>query len=115
MQCRHSVFKMFLCFLVSFFILEGCHTIQKNESFKEDPLKSENKTLSTCFLSSFNPELGRTYETQCLNIEEVFKNYQYFEVTPHQDMIKITVKKVVQGQISYQKNYRFEFGKFIEE
>lgn len=49
------------------------------------------------YFDSFDPKLQTWKPGQHLNIEEVFKNYQYFEIVLDQDGKGITVNQYIRG------------------
>ncbi len=52
---------------------------------------------ATYYFDSFNPGQQPWQPSQHLNIEEVFKNYQYYEIVLDQDGQGMTVSHYIQG------------------
>lgn len=52
---------------------------------------------SKYYFDSFDPERKQWVPAEPLNIEEVFKNYQYVEIVPDNDGKAITVNQYIQG------------------
>ena len=62
------------------------------ESHPEKPIPG-----SKYYFDSFDPERKPWMPGELRNIEEVFKNYQYFEIVPDHDGKAITVNLYIQG------------------
>lgn len=58
------------------------------------------------YFDSFDPGLRPWTPGQHLNIEEVFKNYQYYEVVLDRDGAAITVNHYVRGSKAGSEKYR---------
>lgn len=61
---------------------------------------------SRYYFDSFDPVLKPWIPGVPLNIEEVFKNYQYVEIVPDQDGKAITVNQYIQGSKKETTRYR---------
>ncbi len=61
---------------------------------------------SRYYFDSFNPEPTPWIPGAPLNIEEVFKNYQYVEIVPDHDGKAITVNQYIQGSKKGSTRYR---------
>lgn len=58
------------------------------------------------YYENFDPEQRPWEPGQVLNYEEVFKNYQYYEVLPEQDGSEITVNHFIRGDKVSSGKYR---------
>lgn len=58
------------------------------------------------YFDSFNPEQRPWAPGQHLNIEEVFKNYQYYEVVFDRDGDGVTVNHYIRGSRAGSEKYR---------
>ncbi|MFA5370618.1 MAG: hypothetical protein WC053_01180 [Sideroxydans sp.] len=61
---------------------------------------------SRYYFDSFNPQSKPWSPGQPLNIEEVFKNYQYVEIVTGDDGKLITVNQYIQGGMRESARYR---------
>ena len=59
-----------------------------------------------CFLSEFTQEKFPWLEGSCLNYEEVFKNYEYFETIFDKKSQSLVVKRVIKGALSREDKYQ---------
>jgi hypothetical protein len=59
-----------------------------------------------CFLKEFSSQVFPWDKSDCLNIEEVFKNYQYYETMYLEKERLLVVKKVVFGQLQMTMHYQ---------
>lgn len=59
------------------------------------------------YFDNFDPVPKPWWPGTPLNIEEVFKNYQYVEIVPDADGKAITVNRYVQGNRKETSRYRF--------
>ena len=67
---------------------------------------AENFTPGVAYyFESFDPGQKPWIPGQNLNIEEVFKNYQYYEIEFSQDGKEITVKQYVRGTLAEIEKY----------
>lgn len=57
------------------------------------------------YYENFDPEQRPWEPGQNLNIEEVFKNYQYYEIVLGQDGKEITVNQYIQGTKTNSNKY----------
>ncbi len=91
----HTINKFFFCFLLSVFANYLFNSIYQAQA-------SENQLVdSLCYLNDFKPSNFPWKKSDCLNIEEVFKNHQYFEARWNETQKVLIIKK-------------FEGGKFLE-
>lgn len=58
------------------------------------------------YFDSFNPEQRPWIPGQHLNIEEVFKNYQYYEIVLDRDGDGVTVNHYIRGSQAGSEKYR---------
>lgn len=58
------------------------------------------------YFENFEPEQKPWHPGQALNIEEVFKNYQYFEIRFLNNGAEIQVRRYIQSQREGETRYR---------
>lgn len=63
-----------------------------------------------CFLNSFQPKDFPWKIADCLNFEEVFKNYQYYEASYNVKTRVLVIKKMVQGKLISTESYSIHSG-----
>lgn len=85
----------------------------KNESFSE--IQSQTQSLKAvdrhCYLNSFHPQNFPWPASDCLNIEEVFKNYQFDEATWDEKNKVLNVKHFKQGTVESSVFFIYKEGK----
>jgi len=62
-------------------------------------------TNSSYYFNDFNPGMQPWVPGQFLNLEEVFKNYQYYEIIFDQDGKGFTVNRYVSGSKESSEKY----------
>ncbi|MBZ0092342.1 MAG: hypothetical protein ACYC2R_13645 [Burkholderiales bacterium] len=68
---------------------------------------SASQELRTAYYNSFDPAQKPWNPGQALNIEEVFKNYRYYEIQSDSDG-RLTVTLYSQGQRQSSEHYRLQ-------
>lgn len=91
--------------------LDSIYKIESNKNVEasvvNEPLiiKREFKIDQHCFLSDFSEQNFPWQKADCLNFEEVFKNYQYYEALLSEKESLLTVRKYMRGQLESTKLY----------
>lgn len=67
--------------------------------------KQEIKIDKHCFLNEFSENNFPWKPEDCLNFEEVFKNYQYDEAIFLEDSAALTIKKFISGKLQNVNHY----------
>jgi len=68
-----------------------------------------------CYFNEFRPSVYPWKESECLNYEEVFKNYQFYESTLDQKTKILTVQFYKQGQVTETKKYQIQDNQKLKE
>ena len=84
------------------------------------PAEAEPRDLGleaggTYYYDHFDPLQKPWMPGSALNIEEVFKNYQYYEIKVDGDGSRIQVQQYVQGQAQVPRRYRLGDDGSLEE
>jgi len=68
-----------------------------------------------CYFNDFRHSTYPWKESECLNYEEVFKNFQFYESTLDQKSRTLTVKFYKQGQVVEIKKYQIQENQKLKE
>jgi hypothetical protein len=80
-------------------------TTTSPEKLEVKEYKKDFKIDKNCYLNQFAEELFPWSKADCLNFEEVFKNYQYFESRLLEEEGVLLIKKYVSGKLENIKYY----------
>lgn len=70
---------------------------------------------TNCFLDAFDPASFPWKKAQCLNIEEVFKNYRYYQATWDSKLQRLTIVKFIRNQSPQTQVFHWQNQKLIRE
>ncbi len=71
--------------------------------------------LPLCYLNQFKQDSFPWKMDDCLNYEEVFKNFQYTEARWQEEKKILSIRHFKQGQYSKPINFEFKNHKLIEQ
>ncbi len=77
-----------------------------SRSRAEDQPRTVAPVDTHCYLTDFKPANFPWPPSDCLNVEEVFKNYKYYETELNWPQRKLTVKMIVSGQLQQTDQYK---------
>ncbi|MCB9026355.1 MAG: hypothetical protein H6625_08565 [Bdellovibrionaceae bacterium] len=85
-----------------------CFSVFTRADVQTMPSLKGKVVANHCYLNSFHQKDFPWKIADCLNFEEVFKNYQYYEATYNEKTKILVIKKIVQGKLISTDSYSIE-------